>query len=80
VIFESLSVSPEPRDRHAVARALLDIAAVRPAAVARDLVERLIDDPDPLVAEQARAVMAATEHVTDRDRADCFSRFGLSGP
>jgi hypothetical protein len=68
VIFDALSVSAEPQDRQAVAQALLDVAAVRPAAVARDLAERLLDDPDPLVARKAREVMTAIEHVTDRER------------
>jgi hypothetical protein len=77
VIFESLSASAEPRDRHAVAQALLDVAAVKPAAVAAGLAERLLDDPDPLVTQQARDVMAAIQHVTDAERAVCYARFGL---
>ena len=77
VILESLSLSAEPQNRHAAAQALLDVAAVRPAAVARDLAERLLDDPDPLVAQKAREVMTAIGHVTDRERADCYGHFGL---
>jgi hypothetical protein len=77
VIFESLSTSPEPQDRHAVAQALLDVAAVKPAAVATNLAERLLDDPDPLVAQKAQEVMTAIEHVSDAERAACHVHFGL---
>lgn len=65
VIFESLCASDEPQDRHAVARALLDIATIRPGAVARGLAERLATDPDPLVAQTAGEVMAAIGHAAD---------------
>jgi hypothetical protein len=65
VIFESLTASTAPQDRHAVARALLDVAAVRPAAVAHGLAERLAKDPDPLVAQVAGEVMAAIGHAPD---------------
>jgi hypothetical protein len=77
VILDSLCASAEPQDRHAVAQALLDVAAVRPAAVARQLAERLLEDPDPLVARQAQDVLTAIEHVSDADRAACYARFGL---
>ncbi len=77
VIFESLAASAEPQDRHAVAEALNEIAAVRPAAVARDLAELLLADADPLVAQKAEAVMTAIEHVTDAERADYYGHFGL---
>lgn len=76
MIFESLGASADPQDRYAVAEALLDVAGVKPPAVARDLVERLINDPDPLVAGKAQKVMAAIGHVTDRQRAECYGRFG----
>jgi hypothetical protein len=76
-ILESLCASAEPQDRHAVAQALLDVAAVRPAAVARDLAERLVEDPDPLVARLAQDVLTAIEHVSDSDQAACYARFGL---
>jgi hypothetical protein len=76
-ILESLSASAEPQDRHAVAQALLDVAAVKPAAVARSLAERLREDPDPLVAQKAQEVMTAIKHVSDTDRAACYARFGL---
>ena len=76
-ILHALCASAEPQDRHAVAQALLDVAAVRPAAVARELAERLLDDPDPLVARQAQDVLTAIEHVSDADRAACYARFGL---
>jgi len=77
VIFESLSASAEPRDRHAVAQALLDVAALKPTAVAAGLAERLLDDSDPLVTQKAREVMAAIQHVTDAERAVCYARFAL---
>jgi len=77
VIFESLSGSAEPQDRHAVAQALLDVAAVKPAAVAADLAAHLLDDPDPLVAQKAQEVVIAIDHVTDRERADCYAHFGI---
>jgi hypothetical protein len=75
VIFTSLAASDDVQDRFAVAVALLGLAGVRPAAVPRGLAERLSEDPDPLVAEKARDVLAATEQVTDRERAECYQRF-----
>jgi hypothetical protein len=74
-IFNSLAASDDTRDRMAVAAALLGLAGVRPAAVARGLAERLSQDPDPLIAEKARDVLAATEQVTDREHAECYQRF-----
>ena len=74
-IFNSLAASDDTRDRMAVAAALLGVAGVRPAAVARGLAERLSQDPDPLIADKARAVLAATEQVTDREHAECYQRF-----
>jgi hypothetical protein len=76
VIFESLAASADLHDRDAVAQALLDVAEVKPAAVARDLAECLASDPDPLIAAKAQQVVAAIGHVTDRDHADCYRRFG----
>jgi len=52
------------------------VASVKPAAVARNLAERLLDDPDPLVAQKAREVMDAIEPVTDAERAACYAHFG----
>jgi hypothetical protein len=75
VIFESLAASDDPQDRFAVAAALLAIAAVRPAAVARGLAARLAGDADELIAAKAAEAMAATENVSDRDRAECYRRF-----
>jgi hypothetical protein len=80
VIFESLATRADLHDRHAVAQALLDVAEVKPAAVARDLAERLASDPDPLIAAKAQQVMAAIEDVTDQDHADCYRRFGPLTP
>jgi hypothetical protein len=74
-IFSSLAGSDDARDRFAVAAALLGLAGVRPAAVARGLAERLSEDPDPLIAEKARNVLSATEQVTDREHAECYQRF-----
>ena len=75
VIFGSLAASDDVRDRFADAVALLGLARVRPAAVARGLAERLSDDPDPLIAEKARDVLAATEQITEREHAECYQRF-----
>jgi hypothetical protein len=80
VIFESLAASADLHDRHAVAQALLEVAEVKPAAVARDLAERLASDPDPLIAAKAQQVMEAIGHVTDQDHADCYRRFGPLTP
>jgi hypothetical protein len=80
VIFESLAAGADLHDRHAVAQALLEVAEVKPAAVARDLAERLASDPDPLVAAKAQQVIAAIGHVTDTDHADCYRRFGPLTP
>jgi len=74
-VFNSLAASDDTRDRFAVAVALLGLAAIRPAAVARGLAERLSDDPDPQIAEKARDVLAATEQVTEREHAECYQRF-----
>jgi hypothetical protein len=68
VIFESLAASADTRDRFAVAAALLGVAAVRPAAVARGLVQQLAGDPDPLIAAKGREVMTAIELLTERDQ------------
>jgi hypothetical protein len=75
VILESLAASNDTRDRFAAAAALLGLAGVRPAAVARGLAERLSGDPDPLVAAKARDVLAATEQITEREHAECYQRF-----
>jgi hypothetical protein len=75
VIFSSLAASDNTRDRFAAAVALLGLAGVRPAAVSRNLAERLSDDADPLVADKARDVLAATEQVTEREHAECYQRF-----
>jgi hypothetical protein len=75
VIFESLSASAEAQDRHAVAQALLDVAAVSPAAVSATLAGRLLEDPDPLVAQKAQEVLTAAEHVSDAERAARYARF-----
>ncbi len=80
VIFESLAARADLLDRHAVAQALLGVAGVKPAAVARDLAERLASDPDPLIAAKAQQVMAAIEDVTDTGHADCYRRFGPLTP
>ena len=74
-VLESLAASAEPQDRYAVAQALLDIAAVKPAAVAPGLADRLAGDADPLVAGKAREVMTAIENVTDDERAGCYGHF-----
>src|SRR5580658_3164475 len=74
-IFSSLAASEDARDRFAVAAALLGLAGVRPAAVARGLAERLSEDPDPLIAEKARNVLSATEQVTESEHAECYQRF-----
>jgi hypothetical protein len=80
VIFSSLAASDDARDRFAVAVALLGLAAVRPAAVARGTAERLSDDTDPLIAAKARDVLAATEHVTEREHAECYQHFWALPP
>jgi GNAT superfamily N-acetyltransferase len=79
VVLESLGASADARDRFAVAAALLAIAQVRPAAVARGLATRLADDADGLVAAKAAEVMSATEQVTERDHAACYGRFWGAG-
>jgi hypothetical protein len=57
VVLAALADGP-PQDRHAAARALLDLAGTAPGAVAAGLARRLLDDPDPLVAETATEVVA----------------------
>jgi hypothetical protein len=77
VIFESLSASAAAQDRHAVAQALLDIAAVRPAAVAADLAERLRADADPLVAAKAGEVITVIGQAADTAGEDGYGHFAL---
>jgi hypothetical protein len=77
VIFESLSASAAAQDRHAVAQALLDIAAVRPAAVAADLAERLRADADPLVAAKAGEVITMIGQAADTAGEDGYGHFAL---
>jgi hypothetical protein len=75
VVLQALAGSTDARDRFAVAEALLAVAGTRPAAVARTLARQLAGDHDQLVAAKAAQVMAATEHVTGRDHAQCYRRF-----
>jgi hypothetical protein len=75
VILQALAASGDACDRFAVAAALLAVAATRPAAASRTLAEQLAGDADELVAAKAREVMAAIEHVTGRDHAQCYRRF-----
>jgi hypothetical protein len=58
-ILEALAADGDARDRYAVTGALLAVASVQPAAVARDLAQRLAEDPDPLIAARAQEVLAA---------------------
>jgi hypothetical protein len=74
-VLESLAASAEPQDRYAAAQALLEIAVVKPAAVAPGLAGRLAGDADPLVAGRASEVMTAIENVTDDERAGCYGHF-----
>lgn len=74
-VLESLAASAEPQDRYAVAQALLEIARVKPTAVAPGLAGRLAGDADPLVAGKAREVLTAIENVTDDERARCYGHF-----
>jgi hypothetical protein len=75
VILESLAASPDLQDRHVAAEALLAVSGVSPAAVAKDLAEKLAADPDPLIAARAQEVTAAIADVTDRDREEHYHRF-----
>jgi hypothetical protein len=63
-ILDALAAGGDPRDRYAVTGALLAVASVQPAAVARDLAQRLAGDPDPLIAARAQEVLAAIEPVS----------------
>jgi hypothetical protein len=75
VILQSLAASADPRDRFAAAAALLAVAGARPEAVSRALAGKLASDADDLVAAMGAEVMAATEHVTERQHAQCYRRF-----
>jgi hypothetical protein len=77
MVFDALGASTDAQDRHTVAQALFEVAEVKPPAVDRSLAERLAGDPDPLVADRARAVMTVIEQVTDAERAACYARFRL---
>lgn len=75
VIFESLSDSPAAQDRHAVAQALLDIAGIRPDAVAAELAQRLQGDADPLVAAKAGEAVALIGQVSSSEPEDGYGHF-----
>lgn len=75
VIFESLSDSPAAQDRHAVAQALLEIAGIRPDAVAAELALRLQGDADPLVAAKAGEAIALIGQVSSAEPEDGYGHF-----
>jgi hypothetical protein len=75
VIFESLSDSPAAQDRHAVAQALLDIAGIRPDAVAAELAQRLQGDADPLVAAKAGEVVALIGRASNAGAGNGYGHF-----
>jgi hypothetical protein len=75
VILESLATSRDLQDRYVAAEALVAVAGVSPAAVAKDLAGQLAGDPDPLIAARAQQVTAAIADVTDREREEHYHRF-----
>ena len=76
IIFDTLATSKHADNRYAVAAALLDVAAVDPRAVPRDLAERLTVDEDELVAGKAAEVLAALGSNAAETR-DHRSPFGI---
>jgi hypothetical protein len=77
VIFDRLAGSPKPTDRYQVAGALLDLAGVDAKAVPPDLVRRLVEDADELVATKAQQVLEAISHLDEHAYERRFSPFGI---
>jgi hypothetical protein len=75
VILDDLARSADPTDRFAVGDALLELAQGKPESVPPDLVEALVGDRDPLVAEKGREVRKLLEPLPP-DSYDRW-RFGL---
>jgi hypothetical protein len=61
VILDHLARSTDPTDRFGVGDALLELAQSKPESVPPDLVEVLVADDDPLVAEKGREVQKLLE-------------------
>jgi hypothetical protein len=76
IIFDALAASKHSDNRYAVAAALLDVAAVDPRAVPRDLAEKLAADEDELVAGKGTEVLAALGDSPAETR-DYLSPFGI---
>ena len=75
VILDHLARSADPTDRFGVGDALLELAQAKPESVPPDLVEALVGDGDPLVAEKGREVLKLLEPLPP-DSYDRW-RFGL---
>jgi hypothetical protein len=75
VILDGLVRSTDATDRFAVGSALLEVAHAKPEAVPPDLVEALVTDDDPLVAEKGRELRTLLEPLPP-DSYDRW-RFGL---
>ncbi|MPZ28204.1 MAG: hypothetical protein GEV12_17790 [Micromonosporaceae bacterium] len=77
VIFDHLAGSADATDRHDVAAALLNLAAVDVTAVPPDLAQRLSEDADDLVAAKASEVVAAIAHLNEDAYRRRFMPFGI---
>ena len=75
VILDHLARSADPTDRFGVGDVLLELAQAKPQSVPPDLVEALVRDGDPLVAEKGREVLKLLEPLPP-DSYDRW-RFGL---
>jgi hypothetical protein len=75
VILDHLARSADPTDRFGVGDVLLELAQSKPESVPPDLVEVLVADDDPLVAEKGREAQKLLEPLPP-DSYDHW-RFGL---
>lgn len=75
LILDNLMRSADPTDRFAVGGVLLELARSKPEAVPPDLVQALVADGDPLVAEKGGEVRKLIEQLPP-DSHDGW-RFGL---
>ena len=68
VILDDLARSADPTDRFAVGDALLELARSKPESVPPDLVQALVGDSDPLVAEKGSRGAETARAAASRTR------------
>jgi hypothetical protein len=76
-IFDRMAASRDRHDRDYAVSDLIQVAAIEPRAVPRDLVRKLARDEDQAVATQATELLRALNGLTDSDRVNYYARFGI---